>query len=112
MCILIDSGADGCGVTTDRGKLLHHACWLGLTEVVAALIAHGADVNEMDYSDPDGSFPLGEAARGCHVELVRFLMRKGADKRMTDDRGNNVLDVAGADCKDAVLNIVNPFERS
>lgn len=75
---------------------LHIACWFGKTDMVKALLAHGAgdDVNDLDhgsatrvvalaiyhhYGDTRGATPLIYAAFGGYAEIVRQLINKGAD---------------------------------
>lgn len=60
--------------------LIHCASLFGFEEAVKALIAAGVDINER--GDPaELSTPLLCALRGSHSNIVRVLIRHGADCR-------------------------------
>ncbi len=65
--------------------------WMGLPEVAAALIAHGANVNTQG---DEGDTPL---MTNKSVETVEMLLRAGADPYIVNARGLNALEVAKAD---------------
>ena len=74
-----------------EGTLLHHAAWVGDPDVVAALLARGADPRAA--AGPEQATPLGWAAHGSanhgegdHVAVAEALVAAGAqpDPRMLD----------------------------
>jgi len=53
----------------------------------------GAKVN---HQDKDRDTPLHEAARGGYLELVQYLLSKGADTSLKDNDGSSAEDMAKA----------------
>ncbi len=94
---LIDQGAD-VNVRNHRGQTaLHCAAKAGFTDIVALLLAHGAEV---DAADAAGETPLATAIRSTVRnregvrESVRMLMDAGADPDREDRRGHSPRRVA------------------
>jgi ankyrin repeat protein len=82
--LLLNRGAD-----LERfgaGTLLEAAA-NGRTDIARALIERGIAV---DSPDARGATPLLLAAKGAHVETVRFLLAAGAEKVPVDDFGLGV----------------------
>ena len=75
----------------DKTPLQHAAYW-GHKEIVALLIAKGADVNAK--KGDDGETPLHHAAFGGYKEIAELLIAKGADVNAKRDDGKTPLDVA------------------
>ena len=67
--------------TLYQSTLLHVAARHGHTELAAALLARGADVNSLDYGGMRRS-PLHWACKGGHVALVELLVEAGADTKV------------------------------
>ena len=67
--------------TLYQSTLLHVAARHGHTELAAALLARGADVNALDYGGMRRS-PLHWACKGGHVALVELLLDAGADTKV------------------------------
>lgn len=68
------------------GAPLHAAAVQGHADVVALLLASGADP---DARAEGGSTPLLLAAAGGHVEVVESLLARGADPQARDAQGRS-----------------------
>ncbi len=55
----------------------------GETEIVKKFVEYGADVNEMS----NGMTPLMIAARYNRVEIISFLLEKGANPKLKTENG-------------------------
>ena len=69
---------------------LCNAIFKGDLATVKKFVEYGADVNEKS----NGLTPLMFAARYNKVEIIKFLLSKGADKQIKDERGNTALKYA------------------
>ena len=63
----------------------------GLMGEVATLLAHGANINAMGEH---GYTPLHNAVEQNHIEIVRFLLKSGADATMSNDDGDTPVELA------------------
>ncbi|WP_186408052.1 ankyrin repeat domain-containing protein [Candidatus Accumulibacter aalborgensis] len=70
---------------------LHYAVFNGHAQVVADLMARGANVNARS---PNGSTPLMMAAREGRDALARVLLEAGANSRLQSDWGDTALTMA------------------
>lgn len=78
-------------VKTFRGATpLANAIVKGDIETVKKFIDYGADVNEKS----NGMTPLMLAARYNQCDIIKLLIEKGANLKVTDDKGNNALKYA------------------
>lgn len=95
------------GGSINKGQLLHFAASRKLSdrlEVMAYLVNKGAPINDIMYQhdlpstnlqEPIGlGTPLHVAARVGNLDVIRFLLEKGADLNIVDSRGQTVLDDA------------------
>jgi uncharacterized protein len=71
-------------VVMDPNSPLCTAIYKGDLTTVKKFIEYGADVNEVS----NGMTPLMYAARYNKVEIIKYLLDKGADKDRKDDKGN------------------------
>ena len=69
--------------------------------IVNVLVDAGADIDERDKAN-NGWTPLMRAAYGKCPKIVKFLIEKGANTRLTDTEGRTVF---------GLLSIANPFVR-
>ncbi|MGV3696114.1 ankyrin repeat domain-containing protein [Flavobacterium sp.] len=63
---------------------LCNAILKGDIATVKKFVEYGADINEMS----NGLTPLMFAARYNKADIVKYLLEKGADKDIKDERGN------------------------
>jgi len=84
---------DGVDVNADLDgrKPLHYAADFGHSLVVDFLIAQGAEINAKDKHDIT---PLLAAIFEGHIEVVRLLLDKGAEKNLQAPGGGSYLEVA------------------
>ncbi|MEO5775512.1 MAG: ankyrin repeat domain-containing protein [Flavobacterium sp.] len=57
---------------------------------VRKFVEYGSDVNELS----NGLTPLMFAARYNKVDIIKYLLERGADKKVKDSRGNTALKYA------------------
>jgi len=74
-----------------RGTALHQTSRRGYVSVAQALLDHGATI---DVRDAKEQTPLRRAVNCRQLEIVRLLVRHGADPKAADRRGVTPLDVA------------------
>lgn len=65
------------------------AAMFGHTEIAAALLEAGADIN---FTNNDGSTALHTAAFLCNTETVELLLKEGADKTLRNNGGATALE--------------------
>ena len=70
---------------------MHQAARRGYVSVVQALLDHGATI---DARDAKKETPLRRAVNCRQIEIVRLLVRRGADPHLADRRGVTPLDRA------------------
>ncbi len=74
----------------------------GYQNIVEALIAHDAEVNAIEKLEPNshrdisigGMTALIYASRGGHAGIAEFLLKNGADRRLSSNTGETALGVA------------------
>ncbi len=74
-----------------QGAPLHQAARRGCVSIAEALLDLGATI---DVRDAKGQTPLRRAVNCRHLQVVRLLVRRGADPHAADHRGVTPLDVA------------------
>lgn len=90
LCKLLQAGADPNAFSLMDASMicpLHRAAETGAIDCAQALIAHGACVNVRDSL---GRTPLHivlftQAAEGAHLNFIRLLITKGADRRCSQN---------------------------
>lgn len=99
--LLFNRGAD-----ISKGQLLHHAIEreTNIIDVVAILLRKGASINAKMYQNHYFSWrlyyfmglgtPLHRAAELGKIDVVRYLISKGADANIKDAMGQTALDRA------------------
>lgn len=120
--VLLAAGADANLLSAGPGgegtPLCAAACW-GYSDVVRALLEHGADPNQSEDewwtplrwaaahghenvarllldagADPDLKTPIGDAARRGSIGVVRALLEHGANPEEADSEGQTALQLA------------------
>lgn len=74
---LLEKGMDANHMTWHRVTLLHDMAQEGNIQKAELLTGHGAELDPLE--EEYRSTPLGLAARWGHVEMVKWLLEKGAD---------------------------------
>ena len=84
--------AAGHGYGTGYAGYSHrHAPDAWLTTVKYLVEEHGADVNARDHN---GYSPVHNAASRCDIEMIHYLVDKGADVMVVSRRGQTTVDMA------------------
>jgi ankyrin repeat protein len=91
--------ARGASVQREGWTPLHYAASSPSVEPVTLLLGLGARVN---VHAPNGNTPLMLAARWGHEDSVALLLRHGADRRLTNQRGLDAAAYARLDGREAV----------
>ena len=69
---------------------ISRACWLGKLAMVELLLAKGADPNKKTKNGFNAIFFAAERGR---EDIIKFLIEKGCEYDLIDDRGFSPLDV-------------------
>jgi ankyrin repeat protein len=92
---LMSKGADINGRDAIGGTALHHLAQEGQednTDMIEFLLYRGADINAKDYAV--GGTPLHYASMNGYINIVRFLINKGADVNCQGKSGFTALSLA------------------
>ncbi len=119
--LLLEKGANPNERDTQGKTPLHHAASTGQIQNIALLLTAGADPNIRDkygetplyfvnnadsaqilienganvnQQDKFGNTPLHEATTEGHIQLIKSLMKNGADASIKNDAGMSALDIA------------------
>jgi len=65
---------------------------------------------DIDAKGRQGMTALHFAARSGRVDIVRYLLTKGADRGCVDDRGKTALDAATVNGKEEVVGLLNSMD--
>ena len=82
------------------GVCLHEASWRGYPAIVILLLAAGANV---DKQANDGDTPLMLAAGYDRIEVVKELLKAGANKKLKNNAGETAYDQASKEEIKALL---------
>ena len=89
------------GAQVDSSGALIVAAQYGKLETISCLIAHGANVNLIQWTDtmifkrPDqAESALHRAVKGSHKAVAALLLENGADVNLEDANGKTSLDLA------------------
>ena len=89
---LISLGADADARDNFGNTPLHAAVANNSPDAAGALIANpGADINAQNQG---GDTPLGAALLHGHLEIAKFLLNRGADPNIKNNRGKTNLDLS------------------
>ena len=78
------------------------AAWEGNFEAVKLLTESGACINQQDKGN--GFTPLIKAVFKGHVDIVKYLLKKGADKNVYSFERKSALDYAYARNNKEIIN--------
>ncbi|KAF2729239.1 ankyrin repeat protein, partial [Polyplosphaeria fusca] len=81
---------------------IHSAASNGLDEIITLLLEQ-EDPAEIDSKDDTGRTALHQAAMGGHLETIKLLLDKGADKTIVDSDQSTVLHEAAKGNKTEVV---------
>ena len=76
----------------DESTLLHCAAWKGHVDIVAFLLAAGADANATNINEHWGTTPLHAAAHANQDAIIKLLLEHGARLNAKDAAGRTPLD--------------------
>lgn len=106
---LIDQGADVHVVTTDGETTVHAACALpnsttlpSISHILGTLLDRGVEVNAKDATGSTALHLLYELCyryHCCSTETFNLLLRRGADRLVANNKGENVLELIKKDKK-------------
>ncbi|KAE8832169.1 hypothetical protein P3342_013139 [Pyrenophora teres f. teres] len=112
--LLLDRGS------IHKGQLVHHAVERSenVIEVLQILIARGASINQVQYSEHLQSWghehfkglgtPLHRAVELGRGDVVEFLLKMGADRDVKDTKGRTPLDVAREVGDEELVRLLEP----
>ncbi len=104
---LISLGASVSSKSVDGYYPAHWAALAGKFETMVVLIEHEAQVNVVDQFKMT---PLMFAALGSDARIVSFLLEKGADVNLLDEKGQSALDHAQSEYaqfpNDEIINLL------
>ncbi|CAG1991720.1 unnamed protein product, partial [Fusarium graminearum] len=90
--LLLEKGANPNETFSDREMLLIAGVRTDDTELVGLLIDHGANINSIDpWEEGDARTPLAFAASQCTLEMMEFLLDRGADVNYVPEGANSAL---------------------
>ncbi|HUE22680.1 MAG TPA: ankyrin repeat domain-containing protein [Bryobacteraceae bacterium] len=90
--LLIEKGADVNARDAEGIAPLDDEVWGGSLDAVAILLAHGAQLNEVEPKT--GATPINEAAYRGNTPIVQYLLQFKPDLEVPDNRGNTPLENA------------------
>ena len=74
---MMEKGMNPNTMSWQHVTILHDMAQKGFVDKAELLIKHGADINPVD--EEYQSTPLGMAVRWGHTEMVKYLLKQGAD---------------------------------
>ena len=86
--------------------VLHIAANRGRKDIAELLLAHGADINAPDW---EMITPLMGAALNGHLDMVKFLVSKGANLKARDKAGDDVLEYAEDSENQQLIDYLEPL---
>lgn len=109
---LLNAGADINGKDKQGKQAIHYSAGWGL-EDVTFLVENGSDLNVAGLDD--GETPLIVAVKNWRLDVVKYLLDKGAETNIRDATGRTALNYAlennGDYDDDDIRNILNVLEK-
>jgi uncharacterized protein len=100
---LLAAGANTAS-TDDGNHVFFYAAWRGSKRMVQALLDNGVDIDgQFLNAISSGQTALMGAAKGGHLELVKFLVGKKAQLGLADKNSKTALDYADEQGEDKIV---------
>jgi ankyrin repeat protein len=97
---------------TDGSTPLHCATWKGHHNVVAFLLASGANVNAENLNEHWGTTPLHAAAHANQATIAQLLIEQGAAVNAKDMNGRTPMDHTTFHKAKAVAKLLQNYDAS
>jgi hypothetical protein len=102
----IDAAVDGSGKSA-----LHHAAWRGCLANIEALLEHGADLERWSTGQYSyGKTPIFFALTRSRNDAVQLLVRRGANLRIVNNKGQTPLSLAASHCTPETIELLKQAE--
>ena len=106
----IHAGANLGGNGMDSTPLMH-AARAGSLEIVKLIVSERPDRDSVNNDDGEGRTALWWAAQGCHADVVRFLVERGATVNVRDQNNTALMNAAQAGCAETAVVLLDRGAR-
>jgi len=106
----IHKGAD-LGGTGNGSTPLMRAARAGSLKIVKLIVSERPDRDSVNNDDGEGRTALWWAAQGCHADVVRFLVERGATVNVRDQNNTALMNAAQAGCADTAVALLDRGAR-
>jgi ankyrin repeat protein len=103
---LLQSGAPFDVVDTSQRTPLHYASWFGCRDIVDMLVEKGPRGETVNTGDKNEDTPLHLACEHHWVDVVKSLLRFGADPKKKNAQGKTPEDIAEAQDRSEILELL------
>ena len=107
---LLKRGADPARIDCEGNSSLMHAIGSNRPDIVRKILDHVLDratrIHLVNLANPEGRTPLMSAAEQTRQEIVKELLRRGADPNYADCEGKKAVDVAIENGHDEIARIL------
>jgi ankyrin repeat protein len=109
---LLQSGAPFDVVDASQRTPLHYASWFGHPEIVDMFVEKGLRGEPVNVGDKNDDTPLHLACEHHWVEVVERLLRAGADPKKKNAQGKTPEDIAEAQDRSEILELLQRQDLS